>query len=183
MIESRESVALPADGGIKDEQTVTADGRDVKPMIDGVLLRPATTQADGRGDVVELLSEGWGEVGGDHMPYAYAATIQPGVIKGWVCHLLQADRITHLIGRIRWVLYDGREDSATAGVIQHVTLTERNRHLIVVPAGVWHAAQNVGTQEAMFVNLPTRAYDHADPDKHRLPWDTTEIPFRFDRPR
>jgi dTDP-4-dehydrorhamnose 3,5-epimerase len=29
------------------------------------------------------------------------------------------------------------------------------------------------------VNFPTIPYDHADPDKYRLPIDTTLIPFSF----
>jgi dTDP-4-dehydrorhamnose 3,5-epimerase len=28
--------------------------------------------------------------------------------------------------------------------------------------------------------MPTRPYDHADPDKYRLPLDNDVIPFRFD---
>jgi dTDP-4-dehydrorhamnose 3,5-epimerase len=37
----------------------------------------------------------------------------------------------------------------------------------------------VGETDAYFVNLPTRAYDHANPDKFRLPLDTDLIPYRF----
>ncbi|MHB8692738.1 MAG: hypothetical protein ACYDHH_15990 [Solirubrobacteraceae bacterium] len=76
-------------------------------------------------------------------------------------------------------LYDGRPDSATLGLVQKLTNTERNRQLVMVPPGVWHAVENVGDRDAAFVNLPTRAYRHEDPDKFRLPLDTPEIPFRF----
>lgn len=44
---------------------------------------------------------------------------------------------------------------------------------------MWHAVENVGTTEAAFANLPTRAYHYHEPDKYRLPLDTDEIPFRF----
>jgi dTDP-4-dehydrorhamnose 3,5-epimerase len=33
------------------------------------------------------------------------------------------------------------------------------------------------------VNFPTRPYDHASPDKYRLPLDTDEIPYEFEDPR
>jgi dTDP-4-dehydrorhamnose 3,5-epimerase len=158
---------------------VTARGKPVAESIDGVLTRPAMTHSDERGEVTEILSEGWPELRGAPIPHVYLATIEPGVIKGWICHTKQADRSVVLFGRLRWVLYDGRPGSPTFGLLQQLTFTERNRHLVVIPAGVWHAVENVGAREAVFVNLPTRAYRHEDPDKYRLPLDTAEIPFRF----
>jgi len=46
---------------------------------------------------------------------------------------------------------------------------------MIIPAHVWHAHQNVGAEEAFFVSMPTRAYDHASPDVHRLPLDNDVI--------
>lgn len=171
--------SLPPTVGEKDQQFVTPTGRSVEPTIDGVVLRPALSQADQRGEVVELLSDGWPDVFGEGVPHVYLATIVPGVIKGWVCHNDQDDRSVQVFGRLRWVLYDGREDSPTFGLVQTVTCTESSRHLVVVPAGVWHAVENVGPVEAGFVNMPTRPYNHAVPDKFRLPLNTPEIPFTF----
>ena len=65
-------------------------------------------------------------------------------------------------------------------MVNEIFLGERNRALVVIPTGVFHAVQNVGTTDAVFVNMPTRPYDHANPDKYRLPIDTDEIPYRFD---
>jgi dTDP-4-dehydrorhamnose 3,5-epimerase len=45
---------------------------------------------------------------------------------------------------------------------------------------VYHAVRNIGTGDAMFVNMPTRPYDHADPDKYRIPVQNDVIPFSFD---
>lgn len=173
------AVTLQPQAGVKDGQLVTPDGRSVAPCIDGVLTRPLVTQADQRGEVVELLSAGWAQAMGQPIPHVYLSTVLPGVIKGWICHHKQHDRLAILYGRLRWVLYDGRPDSPTAGLVQQVVSTERNRMLIVVPPGVWHAVQNVGTDEGGFVNMATRGYDHATPDKFRLPLGTDEIPFRF----
>ncbi len=171
--------ALAPERGRKDQQFARPDGTLVDSTIDGVVVRPAVTLPDDRGEVLEVLSAGWIELRGAPIPHVYMATIEPGVIKGWICHKLQDDRSVALFGRLRWVLFDGRADSPTFGVVQVRTFTERNRHLIIVPAGVWHAVENVGSTEAAFVNLPTRAYQHDDPDKYRLPLDTPEIPFQF----
>jgi dTDP-4-dehydrorhamnose 3,5-epimerase len=165
--------------GRKEQQVVTADGRPVAQTIDGVVTRPVVTLPDERGEVAEILSEAWPGPFGGSIPHVYLTTLRVGTIKGWVCHKKQSDRSVLLFGSLRWVLYDGRPDSPTLGLVAKFTFTERNRHLIVVPAGVWHAVENVGSEEAAFVNLPTRAYQHDDPDKFRLPLDTPEIPFRF----
>jgi dTDP-4-dehydrorhamnose 3,5-epimerase len=60
------------------------------------------------------------------------------------------------------------------------TVSERSRALVVIPRGVYHALQNVGETEAMFVNMPTAAYDHANPDKCRLPIRNDLIPLAFE---
>ena len=39
---------------------------------------------------------------------------------------------------------------------------------------------SVGEDEAVFLNLPTRAYDYEDPDKYRLPVANDVIPFAFE---
>jgi dTDP-4-dehydrorhamnose 3,5-epimerase len=58
--------------------------------------------------------------------------------------------------------------------------SERAPALLVIPRGVYHAVRNIGTTDAIFVNMPTRAYDHGDPDKLRLPLKNGVIPFDFD---
>jgi len=48
--------------------------------------------------------------------------------------------------------------------------------LLVIPRGVWHAERNIGASDVVVVNFPTIPYDHASPDKYRLPLDTKELP-------
>ena len=61
-----------------------------------------------------------------------------------------------------------------------MVVSELNRSLIIVPPGVIHAVQNVGNVDAVFINFPTEPYNHAQPDKHRLPLKNSLIPFDFD---
>lgn len=164
--------------GAKDRQTVTPEGARVGPSIDGVRVRPAVTHPDDRGEVCEIFDPRWG-IDPSAMVYAYQATIRPGKVKGWIVHRFQEDRVFASWGYMRWVLYDARPESPTRGQVQEIYLSERNRALMVIPRGVFHAVQNVGTFDAAFVNLPTRPYNHADPDKFRLPLDTDQIPYRF----
>ena len=44
----------------------------------------------------------------------------------------------------------------------------------------WHAVQNVGHEEAAFINMPSQPYRHDDPDKYRLPLENDVIPVPAD---
>jgi dTDP-4-dehydrorhamnose 3,5-epimerase len=168
---------------VKDKQLVTSDGEPVTRRIDGLVIRPARTQLDPRGELCEIYNPAWG-IHPEPMVYAYHATVRPKAIKGWVMHRLQDDRVFTALGVQRWVFFDQRPKSPTRGMLNCYTYGERNRVLIIIPKGVYHAVQNVGETDAVFVNLPTRAYNHADPDKYRLPPKNDLIPFDFsDEPK
>lgn len=77
------------------------------------------------------------------------------------------------------MLYDGRENSPTRGVINEVHLGDARPALIVIPIGVWHGLQNLGACDARVLNFPTVAYNYKDPDHWRLPYDTSEIPYKW----
>jgi dTDP-4-dehydrorhamnose 3,5-epimerase len=171
--------ARPASGPVQDRQTVTPEGARTAPRIAGVVVRPAVTHLDERGELCEIYNPAWG-VHSEPLVDVYQTMVRPHKVKGWVLHYLQDDRIFVSLGTLRWVLYDARDGSPTRGTIEEIFLSERSRALLVIPRGVYHAVQNVGDHDAYFVNLPTRPYDHASPDKYRLPLDTDLIPFRFE---
>ena len=68
------------------------------------------------------------------------------------------------------------------GLVSKVVISEHRRCLVNVPVGVWHANRNIGSRDAVIVNFPTTPYDHAAPDKERLPLDTPLIPYSFADP-
>jgi dTDP-4-dehydrorhamnose 3,5-epimerase len=105
--------------------------------------------------------------------------VRPGVVKGWGLHKEQEDRYFLISGEMQVVLFDVRPESSTYGKVMKLTLTEHDRALVNIPPYVWHADFNIGDKDAVAVNLPTKAYDHANPDKYRLPIDTPLIPHKF----
>lgn len=163
----------------KDVQTVTPEGEPVTPRIDGVVIRPQPTQTDGRGTLCEILDLRWG-VTDDAIVSVYQFTIRPGKAKGWHVHRHHDDRIFISRGEVKVVLYDDRDDSPTRGLVNEIHRSELRRDLMVIPRGVFHAHVNLGPTDAVLVSMPTRAYDHADPDVYRLPLDTDLIPYRFE---
>ena len=156
-------------------QSVTADGRPVGSLIDGVRIRAAVTQPDERGSVTEILDPRWG-LDDEPLVYVYQVTIRPGQRKGWAMHKRQADRLFFSLGAIKVVLYDDREGSPTRGMTNEFVFGDERRCLVRIPPGVWHALTNVGQGEALFVNCPTEPYRHDDPDKWVLPAENELIP-------
>ena len=163
---------------VKDKQTVTPAGERIEPRIDGLVIRRAVTLEDKRGEIIEGYRPAWG-VHPDPLVYVYATTVRPRAVKAWIVHAKQDDRIFVLSGVQRWGFFDNRPKSPTYKMFNLFTFSDRNRALFVIPRGVYHGVQNVGTGEALFINMPTRPYDHADPDKLRLPLKNDLIPFDF----
>jgi dTDP-4-dehydrorhamnose 3,5-epimerase len=164
---------------IKDRQTVTVEGNSVQQLIEGVVIQRRITHTDDRGALCEIL--------GPHNPvndapivYVYQFTIRPGKCKGWHIHYLHDDRIFLSQGTVKVVLYDNRAESPTFGKINEIYRTELDRTVMVIPRNVFHAHENIGTSDALFVSMPTRAYHHAEPDVYRLPLDTDKIPYKFE---
>jgi dTDP-4-dehydrorhamnose 3,5-epimerase len=166
----------------RDVATVSDDGVVLGRLTDGVSIRPAPTHADTRGAVVELFDLRWNSHP-DPLVFAYSFTIRPGFAKGWNLHKEHDDRYVIMFGEMELVLFDPRADSPTYGQICRMVLGERNRCLINIPRNVWHADRNIGSTDVVGINFPTTPFDHANPDKYRLPLDTDLIPYRFENVR
>jgi dTDP-4-dehydrorhamnose 3,5-epimerase len=165
----------------KDAPSVAPDGTPLAPLIDGVEIRHAVTQTDERGSICEILDPAWG-FSTDPIVYVYELTIRPGKIKGWHVHHKHDDRIFISRGELKVVLYDDRADSPTHGMVNEIHRSEYHRSIMVIPAFVFHAHQNIGDRDVALISMPTRAYNHGDPDVYRLPLDTDQIPYRFENP-
>ena len=165
--------------GTRDEATVTPQGERVNSLPAGVTTRDLITHVDERGTVCEMFDTRW-QWHLDPLVFAYTFSLRPGMIKGWGMHKLHDDRYCILSGELLLVLFDDRSDSPTRGLVSKIVLSEYRRQLINIPAGVWHANQNIGAKDVVVVNFPTRPYDHDNPDKYRLPVDTDKIPYRFE---
>ena len=63
---------------------------------------------------------------------------------------------------VHWALFDHRSQSPTYKLLNVFTLSNRNRAILVIPRGVYHAVQNIGQTEAIMFNLPTIPFDFDD---------------------
>ncbi len=165
----------------KDQNMMKPGGEVIYKLPIGVHLKDIQVHTDDRGMVFELYDKRW-TVHKAPLVFSYLFTIRPGIIKGWGVHKKHDDRYVILFGEMETVLYDGREDSKTFGMVSKIYLTEQKRQLLTIPTGVWHADRNIGQKDVVAVNFPTIVYNHTDPDKYRLPVDTDKIPYKFPNP-
>ena len=163
---------------IQDKQTVDAQGRNIAKGIYGVVVHRLITHSDERGSLTELYRQSWG-IHPDGLVYAKLITVRPGKKKGFVKHLKQDDRMCILYGGAQYVLYDDRPDSPTYKLVQEINRDEHSRSMLIIPAGVYHAVRCISSTDLVMVNLPNNLYDHANPDKYRLPLVNDVIPYAW----
>lgn len=148
-------------------------------MIDGVNVKHLKVNCDERGNLFEVLradDELFIKFG-----QAYVTSSYPGVIKAWHMHKNQTDQMCVIIGRVKFVLYDARENSSTYGEINELFFGDQNRMLVQIPPGVYHGFKNIGIEECHVLNLPTEVYRHQDPDEFRLDPQDKKIPYVWAR--
>ena len=150
---------------------------EVPDAIDGVSVTLLSRGAHARGAVNELLTTRDGTV--EPIVHVYEVHAAPGSVRAWVYHRHQTDRLAFTQGQFRVALFDLRPDSPTFQRLNLFDVGDQHRCLIGVPALVAHGVQNRGDQYASFLNLPTRPYDPARPDKWRIPPDHPLAPYRF----
>ena len=114
----------------------------------------------------------------------YVSETLPGVARGPHEHVDQTDYFAFIgPGEFYLYLWDARPDSPTHGHRMKVAVGESNRQCVIVPPGVVHAYQNVGTTPGWVFNAPNRLYagpgkrGHVDEIRHE---DKADSPYRLD---
>jgi dTDP-4-dehydrorhamnose 3,5-epimerase len=159
------------------QQTGGNIGKDPQTIV-GVNIRYPETYEDERGELCEAWLPEWA-LHPDATATVVYVTIRPGQTRGWVVHHRQDDRVFVGSGSAKIVLYDAREGSASEGCVNELYLGSERRGVFTIPAGVYHAFENIGTSDVIFIDMPNRPYDRENPDISRLPLDTEAIPYRW----
>jgi dTDP-4-dehydrorhamnose 3,5-epimerase len=148
-------------------------------MIEGIKTKLLVTHLDERGRLFEILRSDEGLFVG--FGQAYVTTVYPGVVKAWHMHKEQTDSICLLQGRLKLVAYDSREDSPSRGEVQEFFLADDQRMLVQIPPLVYHGFKNIGSEEALVLNLPDKCYDIERPDEYRIDPHHNDIPYDWAR--
>jgi dTDP-4-dehydrorhamnose 3,5-epimerase len=163
---------------VKDEPHVTPDWDIALDLIDGVRTREVRNIVTANGITTEVHRDDWGIVDGG-VEQVIHVSLRAGAISAWHMHERKTDHLMVVSGHLRAVLYDGREESPSAGRLNVLHLSVARPTLVVIPPRVWHGIQNLADSPSTFVNYFDLQYDYTDPDDWRLPPDTDEIPYRF----
>ncbi|MGH8315288.1 MAG: dTDP-4-dehydrorhamnose 3,5-epimerase family protein [Steroidobacterales bacterium] len=139
--------------------------------VEGVIFRPTRPIAHEDGHVTEVARAGW-EILGAPLTQVHITTTFAGRIRAWGLHQHSADRLFVVSGLVRIVVFDGRGGSPTIGRVNEFVIGERNPALLVIPPNVYHGWKNIGTTEAIIINMPERPYHYEEPDALDLPWDS-----------
>jgi dTDP-4-dehydrorhamnose 3,5-epimerase len=139
--------------------------------LDGLAFRPTRPIPHEDGHVTEVARADWELLGGP-LSQVHITTTFAGRVRAWGLHQHSADRLFVVSGLVKIVVFDGRRESPTLGELNEFVVSERNPGLLIVPANVYHGWKNIGTTEAIIINMPERSYNHEQPDALDLPWDS-----------
>ena len=143
-------------------------------MIEGVKVVPLRQISDERGTVMHMLKRTdphfirFGEI--------YFTTVHPGVVKGWHKHQRMTLNYACVYGRIRLVLFDDREESATRGEVVELLLGPDDYQLVQIPTDVWNSFKGLGEETSIVANCATEPHTKefttsSDPFDTLIPYD------------
>jgi dTDP-4-dehydrorhamnose 3,5-epimerase len=126
--------------------------------IDGVVVRDLRRFNDSRGWLAELFRHD--ELDPEFYPVmAYTSSTSPGVTRGPHEHVDQADLFCFIgPSNFKLRLWDNRSESQTFNNVVTLVVGEDNPKSVVIPKGVVHAYQNVGSVSGIVFNCPNRLY-------------------------
>ena len=142
--------------------------------IEGVQVVPLKRIPDERGTIYQMLRATdphfiqFGEI--------YFSSVYKDVIKGWHRHREMTLNYACVHGRIKLVLYDEREGSATKGHLNEIFLGPDNHSLVVIPPEVWNGFKGLQAPFSLVANCCTHPHDPArssrlDPFENQIPYD------------
>lgn len=126
-------------------------------MIEGVLLTSLKQIYHPKGDLFHGMKKcdpgfsGFGE--------AYFSTIYAGEIKPWKKHVRMTLNLIVPVGKIRFVMYDDRTESATQGETLDVEIGPENYQRLTIPPGVWMAFEGIGEELNLLLNIADIEHD------------------------
>ena len=153
------------------QSAVDAAGDLRTTRIDGVVFRPTRPVPHEDGHVTEVARASW-EVLRTAIVQVHITTTLPGRIRAWGLHQFSMDRLFVVSGLVTIVVFDGRNDSPTWGLVNAFTVSDKNPGLLLIPPNLYHGWKNIGTSDAAIINLPDRMYNYEEPDALDLPWDS-----------
>jgi len=166
--------------GYENERTVPMKNRIPTPIGDSQSKFSLKWNVDPRGSLIEIWRNSWSYgPTGNPVSQAYVSVTNPGVVKGWHCHLKQTDRFFCVRGKVMLVTFDARgaffSDNIDFDYEVTIMDADRNPETVVIPPGVVHGWKALGNEESWVLNMVSHEYDgtdewRCDPHSHAFNW-------------
>ena len=145
-------------------------------MIDGVIVTPLKRIVDERGMIMHMLKRtdpAFTEFGEIYFSCGY-----PDAVKAWHIHKEMTLNDCCLVGMIKLVIYDCRQNSPTHGELMELFIGESNYCVVQIPPGVANGYKAYGDKMAIIANCASMPHEkgeliYIDPFENEIPynWD------------
>ncbi len=131
--------------------------------IDGAVLTPLKKILSPQGNIYHGMKKsedtfvGFGE--------AYFSTVKNNEIKAWKRHQRMTLNLMVPVGKIKFVLFDDRKNSATEGNFFEVELSLKNYQRLTVPPKIWCGFQGKSQELNILLNIANLEHDQKEVDK------------------
>ena len=126
-------------------------------MIDGIRIIPKKQIIDERGKIMHMMrndDENFNKFGEIYFSYSH-----PNTVKAWHLHKKMTLNYVCVVGKVKLVLFDGRDESLTKGNLQEIFLTTENYSLISVPPGIWNGFKSDENKFSIIDNFKDIPHD------------------------
>ena len=121
--------------------------------MEGLEIKQLTVHEDQRGWLAEIIRD-------DETAFrpvmSYLSMTRPGLLRGPHEHREQVDFFC-FVGNFRLYVWDNRKDSPTY-LEKKIIDTNGTPVVAIVPAGIVHAYKNIGSSDALVINMPDRLF-------------------------
>jgi len=138
---------------------------ELETKIPDLILTPLKVIELEDGNVLHALKKsdkgffGFGEV--------YFSKINYNAIKGWKRHRLMTLNFVVPLGKIKFVVYDDREDSSSQGQFSQIILSIDNYCRLTIPPMLWVAFEGMD-ESNMLLNFANIEHDQNEVDRLEL---------------
>ncbi len=150
----------------------------IKSTIEGVCVTPLKQIFHPKGDIFHAMKKS--DNGFKAFGEAYFSTINEGEIKAWKLHRSMTLNLVCIQGKIKFVLFDKRQESKTKDVFDEIVLSvEDNYARLTIPPGVWMGMQAIGKNKSMLLNIAD--IEHDPIEQTNTPIEQSDIQYDWNR--
>lgn len=131
-----------------------------KITIDGIILTPLKNIPCPSGNVLHAVKKS--DVGFHVFGEAYFSTIDFNAIKAWKKHKQMTLNLIVPVGKIKFVMYDDRQNSRTKGNFYEVILSLENYQRLTIPSNIWMGFKGLVRDINMLLNIADFEHDPSE---------------------